>query len=246
MEKKLNANHLKLIAIIAMTVDHVADLLFPGFPDHPIAVALHIIGRLTAPIMWFFVCEGFHYTKNLSRYLLRMFVFAVVSHFAYCFAFGINMIPFSDGVFNQTSVMWPLFWAVVSLWILNSATMVKEWQKHLLLIVILLITFPADWSCIAVMAIVFMYSYRGDLRKQIVYMMVWVLLYATVSFFFVNKIYAVVQLGVIFVYPFLRQYNGQKGTANWMKWFFYLYYPAHLIIIGLVRLAVYGDIPLLY
>jgi hypothetical protein len=76
-----------MIAIIAMTVDHAADLIFPGFPTHPVAIALHIIGRLTAPIMCFFVCEGFYYTRNLRKYMLRMLAFAVISHFAYCFAF---------------------------------------------------------------------------------------------------------------------------------------------------------------
>ena len=59
---RLNANHLKLIAIIAMTIDHVSDLIYPGFPAEPGAMALHIAGRLTAPIMWFFVCEGYYYT----------------------------------------------------------------------------------------------------------------------------------------------------------------------------------------
>jgi len=67
-----------------------------------------------------------------------------------------------------------------------------------------------------------------------------------VSFFCVDKLYAVVQLGVILVYPLLSQYNGQKGKANWMKWLFYLYYPAHLVIVGVIRLLVYGDIPLLF
>jgi len=47
MEKKLNANHLKLIAILAMTVDHAADLLFPGFPVEPVAVVLHLITPVT-------------------------------------------------------------------------------------------------------------------------------------------------------------------------------------------------------
>lgn len=28
--KKLNSNHLKIIAIIAMTIDHLADLLYPN------------------------------------------------------------------------------------------------------------------------------------------------------------------------------------------------------------------------
>ena len=246
MKHTLNANQLKLIAILAMTVDHAADLIFPGFPGNPIALILHTIGRLTAPLMWFFICEGFHYTSNLPNYLARMFVFSMISHFAYCFAFGINMIPFTDGIFNQTSVIWALFWAIVALWVLNDADMFKEWQKGLLLILINLITFPADWSCIAVMAIVSMYSNRGHLKKQIRGMMFWVAIYSVVSFFLVNKVYAVVQLGVVLVYPLLYQYNGQKGTANWMKWFFYLYYPAHLMVVGLIRLMLYGDVPLLF
>lgn len=245
MERKFNANHLKMLAIIAMTVDHAADLMFPGFPNHPLALGMHIVGRLTAPIMWFFICEGFFHTRNFSKYLLRMFAFAVVSHFAYCFAFGISPVPFSGGVFNQTSVIWPLFWALAALWLLHASSL-REWQKWLAVILIDLITFPADWSCIAVMAIISMYAHRGNLEKQMVSMVFWVVVYSVVSFFFVNKVYALIQLGVILVYPFLKRYNGQKGTAGWMKWFFYLYYPGHLIIVGLVRLIVYGNIPLLF
>lgn len=246
MEKKLNANCLKLIAIIAMTVDHIADLIFPGFPAHPVALILHVIGRLTAPIMWFFICEGFHHTGNLGKYLLRMLVFAVISHFAYCFAFGISFVPFHEGIFNQTSVIWPLFWSIVALWAVNTATALRTWQKWLLVLAICLITFPADWSCIAVMAILAMYAHRGSLKKQMGNMMIWVLVYCAVSFFFVNRVYALVQLGVILVWPVLRQYNGQRGSARWMKWFFYLYYPAHLLLIGLLRLAIYGNVPLLF
>lgn len=72
LQLRLNANHLKLAAIIAMTIDHVCDLIYPGFPAEPRAIAFHIVGRLTAPIMWFFVCEGYHYTHNAKRYMLRM------------------------------------------------------------------------------------------------------------------------------------------------------------------------------
>lgn len=152
-------------------IDHIADLIYPAFPANPIAVILHIVGRLTAPIMWFFICEGFYYTKSLKKYLLRMFVFAILSHFAYCFAFGINYIPFSDGVLNQTSVIWSLFWSIVVLWILNSDNKLKDWQKWLLIIIINAITFPADWSCIAVMAIVTMYRDRNNLKRQMIGMM---------------------------------------------------------------------------
>ena len=243
---KLNANHLKLVAIFAMTIDHIADLIFPGFPLHPASVALHLIGRITAPVMWFFVCEGFFYTHNVKKYMLRMGIFAVISHFTYCFAFGISMIPFQDGIFNQTSVIWPLFWAVVALWVFKAENNIPQWAKWLILIGINLITFPSDWSCIAVMSILFMYDRSDDLKKQMLVMLFWVAIYAVISYFCVIKSYALTQLGVVLVYPVLKQYNGKPGNAKWMKWFFYLFYPAHLIVVGILRLALYGNLPLLF
>lgn len=245
--KKLNSNHLKLIAIVAMTVDHIADLLYPGMPNNIISNIFHIIGRLTAPIMFFFICEGFFYTKNLKKYITRLFIFALISHFAYCFAFGINYIPFSKGeIFNQTSIMWILAWSVVALYIVYGKNSLKEWQKWLLIILLNIITFSADWSCIGLMIILSMYDNRGNLDKQMKNMMLWTSIYAFVSFAFVNKIYGIIQLFVILVYPLLKQYNGTKGKVGWLKWFFYLYYPLHLIIIGILRLLIYGNISLLF
>lgn len=245
--KKLNSNHLKLIAIIAMTLDHVADLCYPGMPNNTVSNVLHIIGRLTAPIMFFFICEGFYYTRNLKKYISRLFAFAVISHFAYCFAFGINYIPFSTGsIFNQTSIMWTLAWSVVALYVVNGETNLKAWQKYALVILIDVVTFSADWSCIAVMAVLSMYSNRGNLKKQIAGMSFWALLYAVISFVFVNKTYGVITLAVILVYPLLRMYDGTKGKASWMKWFFYLYYPLHLVMIGILRILMYGSTPLLF
>ena len=125
--KKLNSNHIKLIAIIAMTIDHIADLLYPGMPNNIISNIMHIIGRITAPIMFFFICEGFYYTKDLKKYITRLFIFSLISHFAYCFAFGINNIPFSKGnIFNQTSIMWTLMWSVIALYIVYGNNKLKE------------------------------------------------------------------------------------------------------------------------
>ena len=247
MEKKFNSNHLKIIAIIAMTLDHMADLFYPNMPNSIVSNILHIIGRLTAPIMFFFICEGFYYTKNLGKYIKRLFLFAIISHFAYCFAFGINYIPFSTGdIFNQTSIMWTLAWSVVALYVVYGDTKLKEWMKWVLIILINIITFSADWSSIAVMIIIFMYKDRGNLKKQMKSLMMWTSIYALVSFIFVNKNYGIIQLFVILVYPLLKMYNGERGNITWMKWFFYLYYPLHLIIIGIVRLMMYGNVALLF
>ena len=245
--KKLNSNTLKLIAIIAMTIDHVADLLYPGMPNNIICVIMHLIGRLTAPIMFFFICEGFFYTKNLKKYISRLFIFSIISHFAYCFAFGINFIPFSKGeIFNQTSIMWILAWSVVALYIAYGDTKLKEWHKYVLIILLNLVTFSADWSSVGLMIIVSMYEHRGNLNKQMGSMILWSLIYIVVSFIFVNKVYALVQLGIVLVYPLLKLYDGSKGNLKWMKWFFYVYYPLHLIIIGVLRLVIYGNIPILF
>ena len=244
ISKKLNANHLKIVAITAMTIDHIADIIYPSFPANPVAIGLHMIGRLTAPIMWFFIAEGFFYTKNFTKYLFRMFVFAIISHFAYCFAFGINYIPFSQGdIFNQTSVMWPLAWGLVALFVLNRVE-IQQWLKIILLLIINVITFPSDWSCIAVMAILGMYSKRGNLKAQMWEIIQWTFWYGLVSFLFVSKTYALELIGVLMVYPVLYFYNGQRGKAKWMRWFFYVYYPAHLIILGILRILIYGNINL--
>ena len=247
MQIKLNRNHLKLIAIIAMTIDHLADLIFSGFTNAPMSIGMHLIGRLTAPIMWFFVCEGYYYTKDRKKYILRLGIFSLISHFAYCFSFGIPFIPFRTGVFNQTSVMYPLFIAALVLWIEdNKMFQTRVWQKQLLTFILIWSAFPADWSCIAVLAIIGMYKKRGDLKGQMKKMLPLVFLYGVVSFLFVSKIYAMVLIGVLLVYPVLKLYNGEKGKANWIKWFFYAYYPAHLIIIGILRLIIYGNISLLF
>ena len=63
MKKTLDSNTLKFIAIVAMTIDHIAWLVFLGYDNGIVPVTLHIIGRLTCPIMCYFIAEGYHYTK---------------------------------------------------------------------------------------------------------------------------------------------------------------------------------------
>jgi uncharacterized membrane protein len=81
----LNGNALKVIAIIAMTVDHLAWVGIETYEqaETPIQIFLHIIGRLTAPMMIFFVTEGYYHTHNYRRYLQRLLILAIVSHFAF-------------------------------------------------------------------------------------------------------------------------------------------------------------------
>lgn len=237
----LNSNQIKLIAIIAMTIDHVTWVIWPGYDTHWWVILLHIIGRITAPIMWFFVAEGYHYTKNLKGYLLRMFLFALISHFAYDFALNIPFIPFTTGVFNQTSVMWTLFCGLLILCVIDMKSL-PSWGKILLIIGLCVISFPADWSCIAALAIMGIGTNRGNFRKQMTWMMIFVFCYSIVYFIFIDKIYAIIQLFTALSIPILKVYNGERGKWKGMKWLFYIYYPLHLVLIGVLRIALQGDL----
>lgn len=245
MKKILNGNQVKLIAIIAMTIDHLTWVLFPGTQAVWYVFLLHIIGRLTAPIMWFFIAEGCHYTHDMGKYIRRLFIFAVISHFAYDFAFGIPFLPLSTGPFNQTSVLWSLAWAAVLIYICRQ-DQIPQWKKTVSMILICIISFPSDWSTIAVMCPFFLYVHRGHFKLQARDIVLWTFVYALVYFLFLDKLYGVLQMFTALSIPVLAMYNGKRGIWKGMKWFYYLYYPAHLIIIGILRLLLHGDISIIF
>ena len=83
-------------------------------------------------------------------------------------------------------------------------------------------------------------------KLEFISMSFWIFIYAVISYLFVSKTYGLIAMTAILVYPLLKNYNGKRGKAKWLKWFFYLYYPLHLIIIGALRLYMYGNIPLLF
>ena len=243
--KKLNANMVKVIAIIAMTIDHIAWLVFPGYPKDPLPILLHLIGRVTCPIMCYFIAEGYHYTRDVHKYTARLFAFAFLSHFAYVFASmdfvdWKSFIPFYYGsILNQTSVMWSLAWGLVMLRVANSHRIQKNAVKTILIILICLISFPSDWSCVASLCILAFGTNRGKFKIQMVWMILYVAIYAAVYFFAIDKVYGLLQMAVVLSIPILRLYNGQRGRNQGlnriMKWAFYLYYPLHLFIIGWIQ-----------
>lgn len=242
--KILNSNIIKSIAIIAMTVDHVAWAAFPGYSKEPLPIIMHIVGRLTCPVMCYFIAEGYHYTKNIDKYTFRLFAFAIISHFTYLFAStdfvdAKSFIPFYYGnILNQTSVMWSLAWGLVMLRIANTDK-IKNVLKVVLIILICLISFPSDWSCIAALCILAFGTNRGNFKKQMLWMTFYAVIYAMVYFFAVDKVYGLIQISVVFSIPVIGLYNGERGknlsVNRFMKWLFYIYYPLHLMVIGLAR-----------
>ena len=245
MKKTLDANQLKLIAIFAMTVDHIAWLLFPGYAKGALPVVMHIIGRLTCPIMCYFIAEGYYHTRNINKYTFRLFLFAVISHFAYIFASNDfvdarSFIPFYFGsILNQTSVMWSLFWGLCALMLFDDERL-PQWAKTVLFFAILAVSFCSDWSCIAVLCIVSFRQYRGNFKKQALALIVCTAMYAAVFCLAIDWRYGLLQMMVVLSLPFLKRYNGRRGKWRGMKWFFYLYYPLHRVVCGILRVALHG------
>ena len=139
----LTGNQIKTIALVAMTLDHLTCVIFPNYPTDWRIIGIHMIGRIAAPVFWFFVAEGYYHTRNFRKYAAKLFIFAIISHFAYNFAFGIPFIPFKTSVFNQTSVIWALFWGLIALAIQQNETF-KDWQKILMIIGCTIVAFIAD------------------------------------------------------------------------------------------------------
>ena len=239
----MNGNQLKLIAIAAMTIGHVAWVLQPGVDVAWYLIALQTVLRLMVPIMWFFVAEGCAHTRNIWMYALRMGIFAVVSHFAYCFAFGVPFFGLDGGFMNRTSVLWPLGVAVLLIAILENTYMSMPVQI-LVVLGFCVLAFPGDWSCIALLAPVFLYFQRGNRQVQMIGITVIAALVAGVGFIIMDWRSALLNVGLALSVPLLMTYNGERGRWRGMKWLFYIYYPAHLAVCGVLRILLHGDISL--
>lgn len=118
----MNANQLKLLAICAMVTDHCASVLLTG--TGPVYWAMRLFGRIAAPIMCFFIAEGFYYTSNLKRYMGRLLFMAIVSHAAFNLCFGMNVWEF----WRSTDVMFSLFLGLAALAVWNKAE-ISLWMK---------------------------------------------------------------------------------------------------------------------
>lgn len=241
ISKGLSGNALKVIAIVAMTVDHLAWVNIETYEqaETPLLIFLHCIGRLTAPMMIFFVAEGYYHTRNYSRYLRRLFILALVSHFAFCYFNMSGYNPFDNLMFNATSIAWPLMWGLMLLKVWDMEQL-SRWMKVLITLLACLLTFSSDWSCAAPLAILMIGRSRGDFYKQMLWMMLIISLYAVAFYVVNNPTYGIVHLACWLAVPFLGLYNGQRGRCRWLGKFFYYYYPAHMALIGLLARLVAG------
>lgn len=237
-KKGLSAYELKVIAIVAMTVDHIAWMWVPT--ASLLGQCMHIIGRITAPVMCYLLVEGYIHTHNIRRYTLRLGIFAVIS--AFPFYFFERCAGMNTGSIPSLGMIYTLFLALIVLRVYDSRRL-HGWKKSAVIFVLFLLSFMGDWAGIGVIWPLVMYIYKDDKKAQLRLLSYTALLFAsllaldgTVG----NMSYpyiAVFQFGMLLAVPVIASYNGRLGGKRCGKWFFYVYYPAHLIIIALLKLG---------
>lgn len=229
--KGFNRNFIKYVAVFAMIIDHVGLFFIPL--SSPVGLLFRIFGRLTCPIMCYFLAEGFYYTKSKLKYALRLFTFAIISQFAYTYALYGNI--FIIEFFTDYNILFTLF---LSFCILLCYTYINNLIAKLLSICILIsLSYFCDWGIIAPLFVLSFYIYKNNKNAQ-------TLAFTFLSFFTV--IYFTVlqsatwfgqlwQFGLLLFIPLIYLYNSEKGSFHtFHKWSFYVIYPLHLLIFGVI------------
>lgn len=226
-EGGLTSCALKNIAVLVMFFDHLASVFAADWTA--LAPLLRLPGRLAAPVMCYLIAEGFAHTSGLRRYLGRLLAFALLSHFPYVWYYGLDPL-------HATSVIWSLFLGLLALAVLRGR--LPGPGKLAALILCCLLAWPADWNYIAVLWIVWFGLTRGRFRLQMAGFA------AIGAFLFVLPAVGregwgqAFQFGILLAVPLLARYNGRLGRRPALgKWGFYLFYPAHLLALGALRLA---------
>ena len=224
----MNRNWLKIAATITMLIDHIGAFLFPE------VLALKIIGRLSFPIFAFFIAEGWKHTSNKSKYALMLLLCAVISQIPYALITS----------WYKLNIIFTFLLAILIIYLIES------YKKHEipnmigLLLVSLFLLFTeilgvVDYGIFGVALIVLLYFVKDRKLRLFVAMLVLVLLTLKNAAIFGFSQGNLIQFTSIIGIVLLFFYNGGKGNLN-LKYLFYTFYPAHLLIIYLIRLFCLG------
>lgn len=211
----INGFTLKCIAMACMVIDHTGAVLFPQY------LILRIIGRLAFPIYCFLLVEGAMHTSDIRKYELRLLGFAVISEIPFDLAFrgGIR--------FDHQNVFFTLFLGVVAI------DLAKQCKNKLIAVLIFILAIVlAEFLCTDYggNGIVFIFCYyllyERKVVKQVMFAFENILLYGM----------GVQMYASLAAIPMLL-YNGRKGPS--LKYFFYAFYPLHLLILYLIVRIIY-------
>ena len=221
--KKLSGNQLKVIALIAMTIDHIGMQILPKYR------ILRIIGRIAFPIFAYMIAEGCRYTRNRKKYLMTMAIWGIVCQGAYFFALSSL----------YQCILVTFFLSLLLIFAYDNAVKKGDAKSYgILLVTFLGVLFLTEglphilsgtdyrvdygfWGVILPLLV-----YIGENRCQ-------KLVYAAAGLTLVAADFEGVQWYAFAALPLLALYNGKRGKVH-MKNLFYIYYPVHLAVIYLI------------
>lgn len=231
MKKCLSNFDLKLIAIITMTIDHIGVVF--GTPFYNL---LRAVGRLSFPIFAFLLTEGYVHTKSFGKYFFRLLVLAVISEVIYDYIFYGSFI-----YLGANNIFFTLALGLLTLWLLDkSRTLVKKYFKekidltiilpitYLLIIVVMgliaeLLSF--SYGMLGILVISFFYLFKKNFSLTVLSVSLSTLILGdTMQYFSL--------LSLILIYF----YNKKLGKKS--KMFFYLYYPLHILVLGVIKMLI--------
>ncbi|MDF2511568.1 MAG: putative fimbrial assembly protein FimC [Herbinix sp.] len=232
--KSLSGNTIKIIAIIAMIIDHVG-WAFVDTDSVP-AMIMHTIGKLTGPIMCYYIAEGNHFTRNRKKYVDRLALFVLISHIPYNLFFNygreITLLP--------TSVIFTLLCGLLALIVYERVD--RKLLKWFLIISLVGVTFWSDWSLWGVIFVLCFGIFYGNKQKQWTAYLILNCIKVAIIFYGVGWNYyrlVPVVISPLLVVAILNLYNGSKGGNQYTRWAFYVIYPLQFLLIGGLWLLIY-------
>lgn len=229
---------LKIIAIISMFIDHLGDAWFKE------TTAMNVAGRLAFPIFAFQITEGYTHTKNLKKYFLRLFIFALVSQLPFVLFRSIFSTEFSFNIF------FTLFFGLFTIFLYdkltkNSFNFVKNKKidklfKNIFAIICLIIigilaeVAKFDYGFYGIFVIFIFYVFRTNKILMYLSFIIASIIRYGLMIYTNGYHYLYIYLIIFTIVPLflIHFYNGKQGLR--IKYFMYIFYPLHLLILYLV------------
>ena len=223
----LTNNQLKIIAMVSMLCDHIGLLFFPT------VAIFRIIGRIAFPIFAYMIAEGCRYTKNRAKYLGMIGAMALVFQVVYFVAMGSLyqgiLVTFSLAIITVFSIDGILKGKGLGVRLASVAALAFVAFFVFLLPQFLKGTdFDIDYGIWGILLPVIVYFMPGRPWK-VGGASLFLLIRAIYYGFFATPLVPL-QWWSLLALPLLFLYNGERGKAK-MKYVFYIFYPAHLVIL---------------
>ena len=221
---KLNTNTLKIIGIISMLVAHITYLYINE--NTMLFYILTFISRYTVVIFSYLLIVGFIKTKNIKKYIIRLLIFGVLSQPFFNYFLNNSFL-----VFKSLNIMFTMLLTLIALWIQkNEKDKLLSFSYILCLYIISLL---CDWGLIFLPMTFIFYINKDNKIKKNIYLSILLSLYALIQ----DKIG--VYLGFFIQLFFINLVDLNKKNKLNLKYFFYMFYPLHFLILRLIYILVY-------